>query len=183
MPPIETDRAPVRGPAAAPLPPPANSLPRRVMALWIMHFTTRRLFVLAALVAWVLLPLGPAWLRHATPLWVRMAVLGAFVVATVLHAAIVPALRYRVHRWELRADCVHTLVGWPTRSWHLVPLARVQTVHLHRGLYERVLGLSTVVVHTASTWGHLHIAGLDRHDADDLVARLVAVAAANREVA
>ena len=83
------------------------------------------------------------------------------LVAGLVHLLVVPRVRFRVHRWEATPDAVHTLAGWIGRTWRSAPVARVQTVDTDQGPLQRLFGLTTVVVTTASSAGAVRIEGLD----------------------
>jgi uncharacterized protein len=80
-----------------------------------------------------------------------------------------------VHRGEVTGDVVYTLTGWLTRTWTLVPISRVQTVDVTRGVLQQAFGLATVAVLTASSQGTVRIPHLDlgvaRHVADHISRR------------
>ena len=98
--------------------------------------------------------------------------------AVVLYAIAVigvrPRVRFRVHRWEVTDDAVYTLTGWLTRTWTLVPISRIQTVDVTRGVLQQLFGLSTVAVLTASSQGTVRVwhleADVAQRVADDLAA-------------
>ncbi|WP_051499459.1 PH domain-containing protein [Nocardia sp. BMG51109] len=106
------------------------------------------------------------------------------VVATLVVAAlsviVVPLWRYAVHRWEVTDEAVYTRTGWITQESRVAPITRVQTVDTQRGPLERLLGLATVTVTTASSAGAVRISALDRPVAEQTVARLTEVAARHR---
>lgn len=105
------------------------------------------------------------------------------VVAGLLYAfnvAVMPTLRYRVHRWEATDDAVYALQGWLTRKWQIVPISRIQTIDTEIGLLQRSLGLATITVTTASSEGGITIEGLDAKVAEETVDRLRDVVAATR---
>jgi membrane protein YdbS with pleckstrin-like domain len=97
----------------------------------------------------------------------------------VVHVAVMPQWRYRVHRWETTPDAVYTLSGWLRQEWRVAPVSRIQTVDTKRGPLEQLLGLATVTVTTASAAGPLSVAGLDHDTAvrvvDELTSRTQAV--------
>lgn len=62
-----------------------------------------------------------------------------------------PVLAYRSWGYQLREHDLLVRHGVVTRESVAVPLARVQQVDASRGLVERLLGLTTLVVHTAGT--------------------------------
>ena len=89
--------------------------------------------------------------------------------AMVLAAVVVePLWRYRVHRWEVTADAVYTLEGWLSRTWRVVPVSRIQTVDVTRGVIQQAFGLATVAVLTASSQGTVQVLHLEA----DVAARL-----------
>jgi len=69
--------------------------------------------------------------------------------------------RYAVHRWEFSGDVVYARSGWLSREWVFVPVGRVQTVDKTQGWPERLLGLATLEIRTASYAGSTSIKGLD----------------------
>jgi membrane protein YdbS with pleckstrin-like domain len=83
---------------------------------------------------------------RAKTLWRITGTLGLFVVL----AAVVPDLRWRRWRYEIRPDEVDLQRGivWVSRT--LVPLARNQHVDTRQGPLQRRFGLATVVFYTAA---------------------------------
>ena len=140
---------------ADPLWRPSTKAPR----LWAI---TASLFwvpvIVAEIVCAVLIPGIPSW------------VVGTVFAVTVLFAAtyilMVPAWRYRVHRWEISDTAVYTRTGWFTQERRIAPISRVQTVDTERGPIDRMLGLATVTVTTASSAGAVKISALDQEVAD-----------------
>ncbi len=160
------------------------SQPRTIMAdpawrpspksklLWTIQAVTAWVIPVVALIVWVVVDSG-----H------RGAQLVVFAVGLVLAAVsigVVPLWRYAVHRWEVTDEAVYTRVGWLTVESRVAPISRVQTVDTERGPLERVLGLATVTVTTASSAGAVRIAALDLPVAEQTVTRLTAIAALHR---
>lgn len=85
----------------------------------------------------------------------------AAAVASAVEMLVVPRWRYRVHRWEITSDVVYTRKGWLNRSWQLVPVGRIQTVDHTQGWLERLFGLATLKIQTASHAGSSTIEGLE----------------------
>ncbi|GAA3100807.1 hypothetical protein GCM10020001_017090 [Nonomuraea salmonea] len=83
-----------------------------------------------------------------------------------------PFVRYAVHRWELSGDVVYARSGFLTREWVFVPVSRIQTVDKGQGWFERMLGLATLEIRTASHAGSSTIKGLDFHVAAGLAEQL-----------
>jgi uncharacterized protein len=63
---------------------------------------------------------------------------------------LVPSLRWRNWRWEVRPEAIDIRRGTFTIRRTLVPMLRVQHVDTTRGVVEQSLDLATVVVHTAA---------------------------------
>lgn len=82
-------------------------------------------------------------------------VLGGGVTA----AALVPVMRVRRWRWELRDDEIDLRHGTLTEHRTIVPMSRVQHVELVRAPLGRFFGLATIIVHTAA--GEVEIPALD----------------------
>jgi uncharacterized protein len=99
---------------------------------------------------------APAWLRAPAAVlpWLTLP-------AAVLLVVVAPLWRYRVHHWEVTAEAVYTLEGWLTRTWRIVPIARIQTVDTTRGPLQQLLGLATIRIRTASHAGSAEVRHLD----------------------
>ncbi len=93
---------------------------------------------------------------------------------------VMPALRYRTHRWEATDTACYTQIGWLGRERRIAPMSRVQTVDFEQGPIARVLGLAGVTITTASAKGPLEINGLDRAVAEELVTTLTSVLETSR---
>src|SRR4051812_13772418 len=142
---------------------PAGRVSPRAPLVWAAGALARGLFLgaglFAASVVAELFTMAPwAWVVYA-----------AVVVG---YTAVMPAYRYRVHRWETTERAVYTQTGWLSRERRIAPMSRVQTVDLEQGVAARALGLATVTVTTASAAGALRIEGLDAAVAERLVADL-----------
>jgi uncharacterized protein len=106
------------------------------------------------------------------PLSLALAVLAALLV----HAWVVPAIRYR--HWGYRVGPVDVRVrhGWLWRTVSVVLHSRIQHVDTRQGPVERMMGLATVVMFTAGSVGaSVAIPGLAAADAEALRDRLAAL--------
>ncbi|MBB5906337.1 hypothetical protein BKA25_000653 [Actinoalloteichus hymeniacidonis] len=112
-----------------------------------------------------------AWLISPARFWLAMPAVVLGVLAAC-YAAVMPGWRYRVHRWETTDIAVYTRSGWFWQQSRIAPLARIQTVDTVRGPLERMFGLATVTVTTASAKGALRIEGLDHELAEEIAQRL-----------
>jgi membrane protein YdbS with pleckstrin-like domain len=99
----------------------------------------------------------------------------AALLYAVVAIAVRPRFKHRVYRWEITPDAVFTRTGWLTQTWTLVPISRIQTVDVTRGVLQQLFGLSTVAVLTASSQGTVRIwhleADVAQRVADDLAHR------------
>lgn len=150
---------------------PANRVSRKAIRYWSARIAVVWAVILAGQLVWAILDFD------AVHLWFLV---GSAVLA-VVEFVIEPRWRYRVHHWEVTDDAVYTKSGWINQDWRIAPLSRVQTVDSHRGPFERMFGLATVAVTTASAAGAIHIEGLDQDVADPLVDQLTRAARAARE--
>lgn len=101
------------------------------------------------------------WVGFPPALVARIWWLPPLVAALgVVSALVAPVWRYRVHRWEVSSDVIYTRAGWFNRHWLLVPVSRIQTVDTEQGWIERILGLATIKISTASHEGSSKVAGL-----------------------
>ncbi len=125
---------------------PAERLDPRAKVLWRITGTLGALPLLAAgaFASWASLRVVEVPLLLAVVPF--LAALGLVVVL----AAVVPDLRWRRWRYEIREDEVDLQRGivWVSRT--LVPLARIQHVDTQSGPLQRRFGLATVVFFTAA---------------------------------
>jgi uncharacterized protein len=161
---------------AAPVREPAWSMPRSAISLWVTESVIGCFFLGLAVAAFLLFV--PADVGGPVPL-LRWVVPMAAAVYAVVAIGIRPWFRHRVYRWEITGDAAFTRTGWLTQTWTLVPISRIQTVDVTRGLLQQAFGLATVAVLTASSQGTVHISHLEhdiaRRVAADLAARADAV--------
>jgi membrane protein YdbS with pleckstrin-like domain len=104
--------------------------------------------------------------------WIVPVVAGIYTLVAI---GVRPWVKHRVYRWEITADAAFTRTGWLSQTWTLVPISRIQTVDVTRGLLQQFFGLATVAVLSASSQGTVRIWHLE-HDvaqrvADDLAHR------------
>lgn len=120
-----------------------------------------RSLIRVALVRLVLWFVQEEWPQYGEQYWDPLITL-TYVVGLVA-VFVVPPVRYQIQRWEVGADAVFVRDGLFTVALRVAPFARVQTVATRRGPLEILLGLSTVIVSTASSMGPLNLVGLDHH--------------------
>ena len=142
---------------------PRERVSPRARSMWLVGALLESAFFFC-----VLLLVGYVWAPFDVRWWMPVlagAVLGTYVV-------VVPAWKYAVHRWEVTDTAVYTQVGWWTRERRIAPMSRIQTVDYSEGAIERLFGLASVTVTTASAAGALGISGLDRDVAQRLAEEL-----------
>jgi membrane protein YdbS with pleckstrin-like domain len=125
---------------------PAERLDPRAKTLWRITGALGTLPLLAggAFGSWMLWQVADAhFLFGILP---ALAVAALFVV----FVGVVPGLRWRRWRYEIRENEVDLQRGifWVSRT--LVPLARIQHVDTRQGPLQRRFGLATVVFYTAA---------------------------------
>jgi uncharacterized protein len=151
---------------------PAWPLSRSAIGLWVTEGIISA--VLLGIGATLFAAFVPSDAPAPFPL-LRWLVPAAVVVYAVVAIGIRPWVRFRVHRWEVTGEAVYTLTGWLTRTWTLVPISRIQTVDVTRGVLQQLFGLSTVAVMTASSQGTVQVwhleADVAQRVADDLAHR------------
>jgi membrane protein YdbS with pleckstrin-like domain len=146
--------------------PPRHLVSRRAVPYWTVRAAAGWVpLLIAAVVSTFLVPDRPAWAPWA---------LGGLVLLAVLHVAVMPQWRYRVHRWEVTPEAVYTQAGWFDQERRIAPTSRIQTVDTERGPLEQLFGLAKVTVTTASAAGPLEIHGLDHTTALRLADELTA---------
>jgi membrane protein YdbS with pleckstrin-like domain len=72
------------------------------------------------------------------------------IIGLFAGVALVPNVRWRRWRWDVRPEAIDIQYGAFTLRRTLVPMLRVQHVDTTRGPVEQSLDLATVVVHTAA---------------------------------
>jgi membrane protein YdbS with pleckstrin-like domain len=144
----------------------------RAPLLWTVNAALMWIPVFVAQVVWAVI--DGAWTT-----WPHVTVFAVTVALALAHVLVVPRWRYRVHRWEISDTAVYTRTGWFTQERRIAPITRIQTVDTERGPIDRLLGLATVTVTTASSAGAVRIAALDTEIADATVTRLTEIAGRN----
>lgn len=162
--------------APAPVRDPAWQVSRGAVGLWATEGIIEAVVLVLGAVAF--LTFVPASVGGPVP-FLRWAVPVLVFVEAVLAIGVRPRLRYRVHRWEVTDEAVYTLTGWLSRTWTLVPISRIQTVDVTRGVMQQLFGLASVAVLTASSEGTVRVPHLEadvaQRVADDLARRAAQV--------
>jgi len=101
--------------------------------------------------------------RHAWLNTVKDVAPFAILAASILAAAIVPALRVRRWRWRLDDVELDLRHGILTDTRTIIPVARIQHVDVRRTLIAQAAQVASVVVHTAA--GQTEIPAMTEADA------------------
>jgi membrane protein YdbS with pleckstrin-like domain len=152
--------------AHSPVREPAWSMPRSAIGLWVTESVLTAVFLWLAVGAFLLFV--PADAGGPIPLlrWLVPVVAGIWSVVAI---GVRPWVKHRVYRWEITTDAAYTRTGWLTQTWTLVPISRIQTVDVTRGVLQQLFGLASVAVLTASAQGTVRIWHLE-HDVAQRVA-------------
>ncbi len=152
---------------------PAHQVSPRAVPFWtVSALIGDAVLVIGAAVAWLMVP--------GVPGWVGIVVLLVAALA-IAHVALMPRIRFRVHRWEVTDTAVHTREGWIGRQSRIAPISRVQTVDSRQGALMRLFGLASITVTTASAAGPITVDCLDADTAREVVARLTAITSATED--
>ena len=148
---------------------PAHQVSPRAVGYW-------RLGAGLLLAFWIVLAL--VWVVALPHPWWSVVIVVLVLGAATAYVVVMPALRFRIHRWEVTPLAVFTRSGWLSREQRIAPLNRVQTVDAHQGALMRLFRLSTITVTTASAAGPIRIDCLDEDVAARVVAELTEITAA-----
>lgn len=148
---------------------PANLVSPKARTMWLVSALLGWLFPLAAILGWAIL--APGQRSWQLPIGLAVALLA------VAHLAVMPQWRFRVHRWEVTDSAVYTQTGWIHLERRIAPISRIQTVDSEFGPLERLFGLGSVTVTTASAAGALKVSGLERELVERMVGELTAITA------
>jgi uncharacterized protein len=154
------------------LPEPQQRLPYAAIGLWrlVLGLWSVGLFVGS-------MALAPAADEVGLPVWVVPAVVAVLGVTAVV---VLPRLRWRRWRYEVREDEIDLRAGLWTIRRTLVPIRRVQHVDTESGLLQTFFDLATVTFHTAA--GATEIPALQRAEAERVRSRVAELARTRDDV-
>lgn len=139
----------------------------RTVSWWRLRLAVRIAGLLAVLLAFALVPglfkPGGPWLLYP------IAVIAVLAVPAVV---VLPRKWSELNRWEITDRAVYVRTGWLWRERKVAPLNRIQTVDTGYGPLQHHLGLRTLTVTTAATKADLKLEGLERGEAERLLAQL-----------
>jgi uncharacterized protein len=162
----------VTGPVAPPEDVPdlddrSRPLDRRVVTVWRISLAIGLLLPTVVLGSVAVGLLG-------TTGWV---VLGVLLVVTGVLVAWYPSARYARWRWRLTDIAVELDRGVVVRQAEALPYFRIQQIDVTRGPVDRLLGLASLQVTSASASGSVTLPGIAGDDAPGVRRALLARAA------
>jgi membrane protein YdbS with pleckstrin-like domain len=124
----------------------------------------------------LLVPLGPLSLLAAFLVGGRLGALLPLLVGVlvVAHTVLYQRARYRRWRWQLSDLALELRYGVLVHRHESVPYFRIQQIDVAQGPMDRLLGLATLQVTTASASGSVAIPGLPAQDAPAIRRELLA---------
>jgi len=142
----------------------ARPLDRRILVVWTVQ-TAVLVLVLAAIALAVDVGLRLAGTHPPGPPGLAAALVA---LAGGVAAWRLPSLEYRNWRYEVAEDALELRHGILRRVHSAIPYFRVQHIDVTQGPVERMVGLSRLVVHTASAGTDATIPGIAAGDAEGL---------------
>jgi membrane protein YdbS with pleckstrin-like domain len=157
-------------------PPPREQLDPRALRLWRIAEAVQSavIVLLAAAVTAVLIAT-----TDLSPYLAALPV-GLALILGVADVAVVPAIRWKRWRYEVRDLEVDLEHGVLTITRTRVPMSRIQHVDTRRGPLEQRFGLATVILYTAA--GANQIPALDLAVADVVRDRIATLANTHDDV-
>lgn len=105
-----------------------------------------------------------------TGIIIGIAILGGYLLFTLLFSYVWARLSYKYYKYELTNDEFRKEHGVIWKRYVSIPISRVQNVDIMRGIVARALGLSDIQIHTAGVGGQARgegrLPGLSRIDAE-----------------
>ena len=178
-PPGSTPAAPPDAPRPSPGPlsapePSTPSLDDRERSLDPSIVTAWRLSSAAVAAGPALVASAAAFAVLDTAAWLVLAAVIALFGAVVLW---IPTLRYERWRWRLNPLAIELQHGVLVRRHDAVPYFRIQQIDVNQGPLDRLLGLATLEVTTASASGSAGLPGITAGEAPSVRTELLARAA------
>ena len=119
----------------------------RAVNLWR---TTYLIIFGVVIVATLAVVIAIGWKKPSSRIWLAIGWL-AQTAFCLWFSFWHPPRYYRTWRWRIDAKVLEIRSGKLVESTRLIPLNRLQHVDLERGLFERMYGLSSLIIHTAGT--------------------------------
>ncbi|HYG47328.1 MAG TPA: PH domain-containing protein [Allosphingosinicella sp.] len=141
---------------------PLTPLDRGLLRLMQIRGLIAGGFILAAALA------GEVWIQRLAAVPRGLLVAAALLILLYL-AVLAPPRRYRAWGYGMDGEELRVRRGVWTRVHTVVPLDRVQHIDVSQGPLERMLGICSLVLHTAGTLhSQIVVPGLARGTAESL---------------
>lgn len=144
-------------------------LERRVLRLWRIRIA------LAVAPALLLPPLSLTWGAPGRAVAIISGMTAVLAIVMVAIGWWWTALVWRAWQFRVGEHALHLRHGVLTRRESTIPFHRVQHIDLEAGPLERRLGLTTLVLRTASASSDSTVPGIDASHADELRTRILAL--------
>lgn len=144
----------------------------RVVKLWRLQWLIFIGFVILALLG---VAIGIGYAASSMRIWLAIGWLAQAAIG-LWFSFWLPSRYYRSWHWRIDAKVLEIRSGRLVERTRLIPLNRLQHVDLERGLFERMYGLSSLIIHTAGTHAaNTTIPGLEAEAAARLRDHLVEI--------
>ncbi|MGM7703604.1 PH domain-containing protein [Pseudalkalibacillus sp. Hm43] len=140
---------------------PSQQIAPKALSVWRISGALNSLFFLAVSIGSVVLVT-----LTDLPIWVPVVVIVLSILLSYIMIQVVPKIRYRIWRYEVREYEIELKFGLFIIRRVLIPMVRVQHVDTKQGPLLRHYNLSSVTISTAAT---IHeIPALDNETADQV---------------
>lgn len=140
-----------------------------VKSIWTIYYIRRTIFFMVVSLALDFFALSeiPKW-----PFFIGFSPLVILLIGTIV-TIVLPRLRYNNWFFDLRDDELYLKRGVLTKTDSTAPYCRIQHIDISQNIFERMYGLSRLVIYTAGTKGaDLIIPGLPHYYAQELQNKL-----------
>jgi len=154
---------------------PGERIDPRALKAWFYSGLLWGLLLLLLPTAYLVL-VGLVW---EAPAWYGWLAAGVIILYTLWEAVVIPRLKIRFWRYEIREEEIDIQHGIFIIRRTLVPMIRVQHVDTEHGPIMRLFGLATLRISTAAT--NHRIPALSREKAAELRGEISALARVSDE--
>jgi len=125
--------------------------PKAVILFTIQTFIYPvKLVILMIIPAFVLLINAEVFGRTEGSVWlVALGYILLYLAIFIIGSYIYARLAYRLYKYELRDDVFYKERGIIWKRYTVIPYERIQNIDIHRGIFDRMLGLSQLQIQTA----------------------------------
>ena len=118
--------------------------PRYVWQHSLMTFFTLLFFPLFAIIL---------LLSDGTPQKITAWIVTCVIIPLILLFVswVLAKLTYRFYKYELKKEGFRKEAGIIWKEYHTIPYSRIQNVDIYRGILDRLLGLSRILIQTAGS--------------------------------